>query len=169
MQRLTDVVKNLLIINALMFLAQMLFKGQIDFLKLYYIGSEEFLPVQLVTHFFMHSESSLFHIFFNMFALVMFGPPLEIQWGAKRFLAFYLVCAFGAVALHMGFTWWDLSQMETAIQEFQISPSYEAFHDYFSGINLDNLTMNSGQLASEYVAQFDGALDGRMPRRLGRP
>jgi membrane associated rhomboid family serine protease len=58
-----------------------------------------FQPVQIISHMFMHA--GLAHIFFNMFALYMFGNVLERVWGPKRFLTFYLITGFGAVALHM--------------------------------------------------------------------
>lgn len=53
-----------------------------------------FMPWQLLTYGFLHG--SLSHIFFNMFALLMFGAPLEYTWGTKRFLTFYVVCVLGA-------------------------------------------------------------------------
>lgn len=97
------VVKNLLIINLLFFLATVLFQNQdinlIAELGLFYPDSFFFKPYQLATHFFMHG--SLGHIFFNMFALVVFGNNLERIWGAKRFLLFYFVTALGAAFLHM--------------------------------------------------------------------
>lgn len=99
-----DVVKNLLIINALAFLALLILGNQgLDLNSiagLYYWKSPQFEPYQLITHMFMHG--GLAHIFFNMFALWMFGSPLEQVWGPKRFLTFYLATGLGAAALHMG-------------------------------------------------------------------
>ena len=98
------VVKNLLIINGLFFLASLVFANQLvnglpGVLGLHYIDSPGFEPFQLATHFFMHG--GIAHIFFNMFALVVFGSHLERFWGAKRFLIFYFVTALGAAVLHM--------------------------------------------------------------------
>jgi membrane associated rhomboid family serine protease len=59
-----------------------------------------FRPWQIITHMFMHSHTGLMHIFFNMFALYMFGTGLERVWGAKRFLIYYFVCGLGAFFLH---------------------------------------------------------------------
>ena len=92
-QVLPVVVKNLLIINGLVFLAQVTFEktglGSLENLfALHDVHSVYFRPHQLVTHLFMHG--SLGHIFFNMFALWMFGNVLENYWGAKRFLIFYM-------------------------------------------------------------------------------
>lgn len=101
-RNMQPVVKNLLIINLLFFLATVIFEGKgIDlsyYLGLYYIDSPQFQPYQLATHFFMHAGVG--HIFFNMFGLVVFGNVLERVWGAKRFLLFYFLTALGAAFLH---------------------------------------------------------------------
>ena len=93
------VVKNLLIINVLFFLAtiacDMVLRIDLaDYLGLHYIGASDFQPYQLVTYMFMHGNFA--HLFFNMFALWMFGNTLENIWGANRFLLFYFVCGIGA-------------------------------------------------------------------------
>ncbi|MBE0652825.1 MAG: rhomboid family intramembrane serine protease [Bacteroidales bacterium] len=98
------VVKNLIIINVLMFLALLGFQTAFGtdlnrILGLYYFKSPYFEPYQVVTHMFMHG--SIGHIFFNMFALWMFGKVLEQVWGGKRFLIYYFVTGLGAVFLHM--------------------------------------------------------------------
>ncbi len=100
--RLTGVVKHLLIINILMFVGSNILTSSEIFdanstLALYYPNSPLFQPFQIVTHFFMHGGFT--HILFNMFALVMFGAPLEALWGEKKFLFFYFFSAIGAVAL----------------------------------------------------------------------
>ncbi len=103
MMRLAPVVKNLLIINGLMFLALLVSQGQglslNEKLGLYYPRSSAFMPVQIVTHMFMHG--GMLHIFMNMFALYIFGNALEAHWGPRRFLTYYLVCGLGAAVLHM--------------------------------------------------------------------
>jgi membrane associated rhomboid family serine protease len=97
-----EVVKNLLIINGLFFLATIALQPQgLDLgrvLGAFYWESEQFRPWQIITHMFMHG--SFMHIFFNMFALWMFGSAIERIWGAKRFLIYYLVTGFGAFILH---------------------------------------------------------------------
>ena len=114
MPPVTDVVKNLIILNVLMYAGTYFgLEGQgIPLLALHYPASEYFLPVQLVTHMFMHGD--LFHLLFNMYALYMFGTALESYWGPARFLKFYLICGFGAIALHLGVWHWELSQLPPA-------------------------------------------------------
>lgn len=102
-QQLPIVVKNILIINVALFIGRFLLQGIIDldrYLDLYPIGSTYFMPHQFITYMFMHAD--LAHIFFNMFAVYMFGSILENIWGAKRFLNFYLLCGLGAAVLQLG-------------------------------------------------------------------
>ncbi len=96
---LPTVVKNLLIINVLFFLATIAAETVLridlsDYLGLHYIGASDFQPYQLVTYMFMHGNFG--HLFFNMFALWMFGNTLENIWGPTKFLIFYFVCGIGA-------------------------------------------------------------------------
>ena len=96
---LPTVVKNLLIINVLFFLATIaadvvLHIDLKDYLGLHYIEASDFQPYQLVTYMFMHGDFG--HLFFNMFALWMFGNTLENIWGPNRFLLFYFACGIGA-------------------------------------------------------------------------
>ena len=101
---LPPVIKNLLIINGLMFMGTVVMANMgIDFVKwfaLYFPASPNFMPHQLITHMFMHGD--LGHIFFNMFALWMFGTVLENYWGGRRFLIYYMITGLGAAALHLG-------------------------------------------------------------------
>ena len=108
---LPPVVKNIILINALFFLAtEFLFKDQFYFdgfrdqglqgvFGLWPINHENFRPYQIFTHMFTHA--GIFHILFNMFSLWVFGRTLEAVWGSKKFLTFYLVCGIGAAAAHM--------------------------------------------------------------------
>jgi membrane associated rhomboid family serine protease len=100
---LPPVVKNIIMINVLMILANYaassVFGVDLNgLLGLYFPASEQFKPLQIVTHMFMHG--GFMHIFFNMYALFIFGPILESVWGPKRFLIFYLVCGLGAALTH---------------------------------------------------------------------
>lgn len=108
------IVKNLLIINGLFYLAQVTFsKGAVpifsfeDTLALHAWQSDLFKPWQLITHMFLHGD--FYHILGNMFALWMFGSILENVWGAKRFLTFYLICGLGAALIHLLFLSYELT------------------------------------------------------------
>lgn len=108
MMRLTDVVKNLIIINVIMYAATTLLMTPEarDFLIFHYPApGNDFKPLQIVTHMFMHAPdrpSSLFsmHLLFNMIGLYFFGPPLEALWGAKKFLFYYIFTGLGSIALY---------------------------------------------------------------------
>jgi membrane associated rhomboid family serine protease len=104
------VVKNLIIINVLVWIAQLSLDKQYsltNILALWPVGTELFKPYQIATHMFAHAAYDQFgrivfyHILFNMFALWMFGRILENVWGPKRFLLFYFICGIGAAAAHL--------------------------------------------------------------------
>ena len=103
---LPTVVKNLLIINVIMFL--LMYTGMGNFmgesmtklLGLHYFASPLFKPWQLVTHMFMHGGFG--HLALNMLGLFMLGPPLEYKWGSQRFLTFYMVTGVGAALFYSG-------------------------------------------------------------------
>jgi len=115
-----EVVKNLLIINGLFFLATITLDGMgfdmYHLFGLHQFQSDDFMPHQLVTHIFMHGN--LTHLIFNMFALWMFGKVLENVWGGKRFLIYYMFTGLGAAALHLG-----VSQYEILSLQSQLNPS----------------------------------------------
>lgn len=103
-QKIPPVVLNLIIINAIVFLAQLVFDGTwplTNTIALYPYGSGYFEPYQLVTHMFAHG--GWMHIIFNMYALWLFGSVLERIWGPKKFLIFYLVCGLAAGLTQMFF------------------------------------------------------------------
>lgn len=124
-QILPTIVKNLIIINAIMVFAHfVLGKFGIDladYLGLHYWKSEYFMPWQFLTHMFMHG--GIAHIFFNMFALWMFGSVLENVWGPKRFLTFYLICGLGAAVLHMAVVAYGFYGIEQAFNAYQANPT----------------------------------------------
>jgi len=121
-QPFSGVVKHLIILNVLLFIGSYaLLGGEVwnatdrEYanlgrltLAVYLPGSANFQPFQLVTHMFMHGD--LGHLAFNMLALFFFGPMVEMAWGHKRFLFYYLFCGFGAMVLHLGIQWWELEQ-----------------------------------------------------------
>jgi len=110
---LTEVVKMLIIINVVMYLGTMFtldpdIRGM---LAMYYPASEHFQPFQIVTHMFMHDGHGITHLLFNMFGLFMFGVPLEMRLGAKRFLIFYLGSGLGALLFYLGIQFFQVNYM----------------------------------------------------------
>lgn len=100
---LPPVVKNIIMLNILMLLAYYAARSVIGIdlnglLGLYFPKSERFMPVQIVTHMFMHAN--FWHLFFNMYALFIFGQVLENVWGPKRFFIYYIICGLGAAFTH---------------------------------------------------------------------
>jgi membrane associated rhomboid family serine protease len=97
------VVKNIILINVLMLMADYAAKSVFGsdltmILGLYFPKSQQFMPLQIVTHMFMHG--GLLHLFFNMYALYIFGQVLENVWGPKRFFIYYIICGLGAALTH---------------------------------------------------------------------
>ena len=105
--RTPPVVKNLIIANALLFLATWLIPAFNTLMgpygQLFWIGSPNFHSYQFISYMFLHGSFS--HLFFNMFALWMFGRTLEYELGSRRFLIYYMVCGIGAALLQMLVAW----------------------------------------------------------------
>ncbi len=114
------VVKNLLILNVLFFLADVSLRTRgIDltqWLGLHYITAQDFYPWQFITYMFMHGNFS--HLFFNMFALWMFGYALENYWGSKRFLVYYLITGVGAALIQTGVLALEIRGMTQGLPPF---------------------------------------------------
>lgn len=128
------VVKNLIAINIILWLSSLVVPNFFhrwgvnvdltDILGMHYWASSKFNPAQLVTYMFMHG--GLNHIFFNMFALYMFGGVLEQMWGTRRFLFYYLLTGIGAGIVQQIF--WTVE-----------------YHSLISAMN-DAIASNSGNL-----------------------
>lgn len=125
------VTKNLIIINVLLFfgtfVAQRYGIDLADYLGLHFFLASDFNPAQLITYMFMHGGFS--HIFFNMFALFMFGRILEQVWGPKRFLFYYIICGIGAGVIQEG------------VQYFQYATEFAGY----AGINSANTIIPMGE------------------------
>lgn len=107
LSNISPVVKNLLIINIIMYLATVLIGDSMyEKFSLFYFSSPLFKPYQLVSHMFMHG--SFTHIFFNMYTLFIFGNVLERVWGGQKFLFYYFVTGIGAALLHLGVAYLQL-------------------------------------------------------------
>ena len=94
MFRLTPIVRNLIIINVVVFVLQNMMPVITEYLALFNVQTTYFRPYQLFTYMFCHAD--FFHIFFNMLLLSFFGPILEEFWDQKQFLLFYIITGIGA-------------------------------------------------------------------------
>lgn len=102
--QIPTVTKNLVAINILMFIATLVNENfMVANFAMFYPASPFFKPWQILTHMFMHG--GFWHIFFNMYSLLMFGSILERSFGTKKYLIFYFVTGLGAAALHTGVEW----------------------------------------------------------------
>ena len=129
-KNIPPITKNLIIINVIMFIAKIASPGGLnltDELGLHYYAVSSFAPYQLLTHMFMHG--SLMHIFFNMFALFMFGRVLEQRLGPKRFLIFYLGTGIGAVFLHFFAVSIEQQAFTSAIKVLEMNPDINLYKE----------------------------------------
>ena len=136
-QMIPPVIKNLVIINVLVFLAHETLGAQAQawmdsYLALHNVLSPLFRPHQLITYLFMHGGWD--HIFFNMFALWMFGAVLENYWGGKRFLIFYMICGIGAAVCHLAVLYAETATIAHQIA-LQIPDDQQMAVMYHYGIN----------------------------------
>ena len=113
---LPEAVKNIIIINVLVYLATSL-NGDFmyKYFALFYPTSPFFHWWQPLTHMFMHG--GFWHLFFNMYTLYIFGSVLERVWGTKKFLIFYFVTGFGAAAVHTSVEWIQMAHWMTQVAE----------------------------------------------------
>ena len=134
MMRITETVKQLIIINVLFFIGSLIVgDAAINLLALHFPENPDFKVWQIFTYMFMHSNRDFGHIIFNMLGLWMFGSMLEQMWGAKKFIFFYVSCAVGAAALHVAINYYTYStSLDTLIS---------------SGLRKDDILalLNSGQ------------------------
>ena len=125
MNNIPSITKNLLIINVLAFFSTWVFEKQgLDLTAtfgLHFFMAKDFSFYQLVTYLFMHG--SFMHLFFNMFAVWMFGTVMERVWGPKRFLIYYLVCGIGAGIIQEGVQYINYANENLAAYDFVMTSS----------------------------------------------
>ncbi|MGJ8734557.1 MAG: rhomboid family intramembrane serine protease [Cellulophaga sp.] len=123
MGRLTDVIKHLIIINVIFFLATETLGDQMyQWFSLWFPENENFQLWQLVSHMFMHG--GFMHIAFNMYALYAFGTPLEQMWGKNKFLFFYFSAGIGAALIHTGVNYFYFNKGLDAIVNSGVSKEH---------------------------------------------
>jgi membrane associated rhomboid family serine protease len=136
---LPEVVKNILIINGIFYLATVVLGNKgidlNDMLGLHYFQSSKFRIWQFVTYMFMHGSFS--HLFFNMFAVWMFGAAVENIWGGKRFLTYYLLTGLGAAICHYAIVYYELAPSLAYLNDFIAHPDKEKLGYFFNNVNID--------------------------------
>ena len=126
-RNITPVVQNLLIINVgLLIVSQFIFPQLNSWFALYYIHSPYFKPFQFLTYMFMHAD--FWHLFGNMFGLLIFGPLLEQFLGPKKLLILWMVCGVGSGVLYSGYTAYRMNNLEAKVAIFQSNPDPDTFN-----------------------------------------
>lgn len=161
------VTKNILILNIFVYIIMMVSISMGNdklpfYLSAHYFNTPTFEPYQVVSHMFTHSTSDIFHIFFNMFALVTFGSHLERIWGPKRFFIFYFATGIGALVLYNTIGSINVYQIQQAL----VADGYDInkVNEYLMGSgtikNLPILSANSQELFNEYSAMVFSSMAG---------
>ncbi|KAB1067697.1 rhomboid family intramembrane serine protease [Tamlana haliotis] len=162
MMRISETVKHLIIINVIMFVGTMFIGGGklfYEWFAMYFPKNDAFRPWQIITHMFMHG--SVTHILFNMFALWMFGSPVEQVLGSKKFLFIYISAGLGAVLLQIGFYYFQYIPNYNGLLESGLSA--ETIKEVIVNSKGSNLRVSQDQLEmfrkviSAYNASMVGA------------
>lgn len=138
MNRITPVVKQLLIINVIFYVFAVYITPNIyNLLPLQYFTSEGFQPFQLITSMFMHSNNGPMHILFNMMSLFFLGPMVEQVMGSKNFLIFYLICGLAANLAHWAMIYLGVINPVAVVgASGAIMGVFAAFAYYFPNVKL---------------------------------
>jgi len=136
------IIKNLIIVNVLVFLLQYTFQRSgshyiENYFALHDIRSDFFKPHQVITYMFLHGGFA--HIFWNMLILWMFGSILENYWGPKGFLTFYIVCGIGAALLHLIVLYHELTPYWQQLEQFPIHEQMIIRNQYGTELNTATL------------------------------
>jgi len=175
----TDIVKKIFYINLFAFIFTIIDQNIlgfpiVDYLALYPISDTHFQIFQPITHLFMHG--SLSHIFFNMFALLSFGPWVENQIGSRKFLLFYFIMGFGAAILQMllsngamigasgaifgVFVYFTILNPDAQLSIFLLPISFKAKHFLYFILGLEILSALFMDDGVGHFAHLGGALTG---------
>lgn len=160
---LPPVVKNLLILNGIFYLATFALGNAFHYdlvntFGLHYWSSDSFRPWQFITYMFMHDPSNFSHILFNMFALWMFGYLLENVWGPRKFLFYYIFTGIGAALFHYAVWYFQFSPAIDAVNAFIADPSLVAFADFRNSSNFVLVDKEMLEHFNAFVPQFNTAL-----------
>lgn len=159
---LPPVVKNILIINVIFFLATFTLEKSmnmdlVELFGLHYFSASLFQPYQLITYMFMHGGFS--HIFFNMFAVWMFGSALENVWGPKRFLIYYLVTGIGAAMVHYAIMYFfELGPVLQHINLFLANPTLSGFNEFVNSGHFSVVSYGLQERFNEFIPEYNQLL-----------
>lgn len=147
MMRITETVKQLIIINIIFFVGTYLIGQEVavSFLGLHFPENPEFKLWQPLTYMFMHGN--VMHILFNMLGLFMFGSLLEQVWGAQKFIFFYISCGLGAALLHIGINYISFYNVANTLMASGLS-----HQDILTALNTHNFEPLYGKIDQ---SQFD--------------
>ena len=159
---LPPVIKNLLIINILFFIAQYSVQSVfhidiINYLGLHYFSAEKFNPIQFVTYMFLHGGFT--HILFNMFALWMFGNVMENIWGGKRFLFYYLFTGIGAGLTHYVVFYFQVSPVIHEINKFLNDPNLVDFKNFIESGNFQVISYDIQNHFNNFLTQYNNLVN----------
>ncbi|WP_452599853.1 rhomboid family intramembrane serine protease [Pontimicrobium sp. MEBiC01747] len=163
MNRLTDTVKHLIIINVIMFIGTTLVgEGKLftEWFAMYFPKNDAFQPWQIFTHMFMHGD--VMHIFFNMFTLFMFGTAVEHYLGTKKFLFLYISSGLGAVALHVGYAYFNFNAELSVLTDagFRISDVMDTLKSGYGTYDRRWTNILVGDRLLEFVETFNAPMLG---------
>jgi len=166
---LPEVVKNLLIINGICFLATFVLQQQgidlNDMLGLHYFEAEKFRWWQFFTYMFMHGN--FMHIFLNMFAMWMFGAALENVWGAKRFLNYYIITGLGAALVQQLIIYYEMQPALAYVNNYIANPDIETLKNFQSSIAYTKFS--SAEMTAhfkEFIANYNSVVTTDLARAM---
>lgn len=166
-QILPPIIKNILIINGLVYISAIFIRNKFDvdladYLGLHYFFSQKFSPFQLIGYMFMHAYRDentgrliWEHIVFNMFALWMFGSALENLWGPKRFLTFYLITGLGAALAHYTIFYFQIHPTLEAVNAYINNPDAEQFEAFFQSRHLKIASVEIQDLVRNITTKYN--------------
>ncbi|TAE11171.1 MAG: rhomboid family intramembrane serine protease [Bacteroidetes bacterium] len=151
-ERITPVVRTLLLLNVAIFLAQLILQIPLpDIFGLRYFEAKDFAPWQFLTYMFIHGNEM--HLFSNMLGLFMFGRWIETVLGSRRFLAFYMVCGMGAGFLYNVIIYAEHQVQKNALVQYAQAPDANKFIQYLEDYEPEYYKRNP-EKCNNYVKEY---------------
>lgn len=169
MMRISETVKHLIIINVIMFVGTLFIANGAfyEWFAMHFPVNESFKPWQIITHMFMHGGGdlqnlSITHLLFNMFALWMFGTPVEQTLGSKRFLFIYISAGLGAVALQVAYYYFKFNSGMSILEGagYNQSEILEVLRSGFNRYDKNWENVLNQQQIGDFVGTFNSSMVG---------